>query len=188
MRLHQLQRIDQIGIERRDNIDGEEDRLTIGTKPNAVAVLLVVTGPVEKLVRLVAIIFGELPRQLFIVPGMCRTWPGLIPFALAEINDVDDFLPVERNGQCLTERLVCKHLAHFRVFVGDVQVNLALLRGRRHQSQQAVVTLFHVLRQGRLVGENADMALLNVDLAGNDVQHQRFHILRNAEIDFIDIG
>lgn len=73
---------------------------------------------------------------------MCRAWPGLIPFALPEIDDVDNFLPVERDGQRLTERLVGEHLAHRRVFVGDVQVDLALLRSRRHQRQQAVVTLF----------------------------------------------
>ncbi|MGO8183226.1 hypothetical protein, partial [Rhizobium leguminosarum] len=37
-----------------------------------------------------------------------------------------------------------------------------------------------------LVGENADVAFLDVDLSLDDVQHQRFDVLRDAEVDFID--
>ena len=132
--------------------------------------------------------FGELRGEFFIEPGVPRPRAGLKGLGLTEVDQVDDFLAVDAQGEGLPELLVGKHVAHLGVFVGHVQVNLHLLRAGSHQLNQAVAAFLHVLRQGRLVLQRVDMTLLNIELARQGIEHQRLDILGNAEVQSVDVG
>ena len=69
-----------------------------------------------------------------------------------------------------------------------VQVNLNLLRSRGDQLDQAVAAFLHVLRQGRLVLQRVNVALLDVQVARQCRQHQRLDVLSNAEVQAVDVG
>ncbi len=186
--LHQLQRVHGVRIERRDDVDGEEHLLPVGTQAEALRVLLVVAELVEDRVRLLGIVVRELARQLLVIPGMARARPGLVGLGLAEIDDVDDLLAVDAQRERLAELLVGEHLPHLRVLVRDVQVDLNLLRAGCDELDKAVVALLHVLRERRLVLQGVDVALLDVQAAGDRVEHQGLDVLRDVEVEPVDIG
>ena len=166
---HQLERVDEIRIEGRDHVDGEEDLLAVRAQPEALRVLLGVAETVENGVGLLGVIVGELARQLLMVPGMAGARPRLVGLRLAEIDEIDDLLAVHAERERLAELLVGEHLPHLRVLVGDVQVDLALLGAGGDELDQPIAALLHVLRQSRLVLQRVDVAVLDVEAAGDRI-------------------
>ena len=126
--LDQLQRIDRVRIQRGYDVDREKHLLTVRAQPHLLAIALVVAKFVQNVVGLPGVEFGELAREFFVVPRVAGAWTGLIRLGLPKVDDVDDFLAVHAQRQRLAELLVGEHLAHLRVFVGDIQVDLNLLR------------------------------------------------------------
>ena len=186
--LDQLQRVDRVRVQGRDHVDREEDPLAVRAQAEFLPVTLVVADPVEQGVGLLRVELGELRGQLLVVPGVPGPGARLVRPGLPEVDDVDDLLAVDAQRQRLTELLVAEHLAHLRVLVREVQVDLHLLRTRGDQLDQPVAALLHVLRQGRLVLQRVDVALLDVELARQRVEHQGLHVLRDAEAQAVDVG
>ena len=186
--LDQLQAIHRVRIQRGNHVDREKDLLPVRAQAEFLSITFVVADAVEDVVGLFRVVAGELARQLLVVPGVAWPWPHLVGLGLPQIHQVDDLFAVHAQRKRLAEVLVGEHLAHLGVFVGQVQVYLHLLRAGSHQLDQAVAAFLHVLRQCGLVLQRVDVALLDIEFARQCVQHQRLHVLRNTEVEPVDIG
>ena len=143
---------------------------------------------VEHLVRALRIELGVLLRLALVEELVLGLDRHLRRSALADIDEIDDLLPVDRMAERDAEILVLEDLALDRIGRVQVEQDDGVVRRQVLDVDEAVIAGLLAVEQHRLEGRVVDVAEGEVELAGGHLQRHELRVVELGPGDAVDIG